>query len=76
MISLKNEISRGMAPGYIVHLYLAVTGICAFIALATMDNWLRLIIWLLIGFAIYFAYGRYHSVLAQAEEKSRSTIAV
>jgi len=24
-----------------------------------MDNWLRLIIWLFIGFAIYFAYGRY-----------------
>ena len=29
------------------------------------DNWLRLIIWLLIGFAVYFAYGRHHSVLAR-----------
>jgi APA family basic amino acid/polyamine antiporter len=29
------------------------------------ENWLRLAIWLLIGFAIYFGYGRHHSVLAR-----------
>jgi len=28
------------------------------------ENWLRLIVWLLIGFIIYFAYGQYHSVMA------------
>jgi APA family basic amino acid/polyamine antiporter len=28
------------------------------------QNWLRLFAWLLVGFGIYFAYGRYHSVLA------------
>ncbi|MGE0821354.1 MAG: amino acid permease [Candidatus Binatia bacterium] len=27
------------------------------------ENWLRLIVWLGIGFAIYFAYGRHHSVM-------------
>jgi APA family basic amino acid/polyamine antiporter len=27
------------------------------------ENWWRLIIWLLIGFVIYFAYGRKHSVM-------------
>jgi basic amino acid/polyamine antiporter, APA family len=27
------------------------------------ENWLRLAVWLLIGFAIYFSYSRHHSVL-------------
>jgi APA family basic amino acid/polyamine antiporter len=29
------------------------------------ENWYRLIIWLLLGFIIYFAYGRHHSVIAK-----------
>jgi APA family basic amino acid/polyamine antiporter len=28
------------------------------------ENWLRLVIWLLLGLGIYFTYGRYHSKLA------------
>jgi len=29
------------------------------------ENWWRLIIWLCIGFFLYFSYGRHHSVLAK-----------
>jgi APA family basic amino acid/polyamine antiporter len=29
------------------------------------ENWWRLIIWLILGFAIYFSYGRRHSVMAK-----------
>ena len=28
------------------------------------ENWWRLFVWLVIGFVIYFAYGRHHSALA------------
>jgi APA family basic amino acid/polyamine antiporter len=31
-----------------------------------VENWIRLFVWLGIGFAIYFFYGRYHSKLAGA----------
>src|SRR2546422_8717322 len=34
------------------------------------ENWWRLIIWLLIGFVIYFAYGRKHSVMKHYLERS------
>jgi basic amino acid/polyamine antiporter, APA family len=34
------------------------------------ENWLRLVIWLLLGFIIYFAYGRKHSVMARYLEKT------
>ena|GEM_PF-2237251 len=33
------------------------------------ENWLRLILWLLLGFAVYFGYGRYHSVLARMRDR-------
>ena len=37
------------------------------------DNWLRLIIWLAIGLAIYFGYSRYHSKLAKAMVAGQGT---
>jgi basic amino acid/polyamine antiporter, APA family len=35
------------------------------------ENWWRLIIWLLIGFLIYFCYGRRHSVLSRNRNAAR-----
>jgi basic amino acid/polyamine antiporter, APA family len=33
------------------------------------ENWLRLIIWLVLGFVVYFSYGRRHSALARMQDK-------
>ena len=35
------------------------------------ENWYRLVIWLAIGFAIYFGYGRKHSVMAKLDAERR-----
>ena len=36
------------------------------------ENWWRLIIWLLLGFIIYFSYGRRHSVMARIRANEAS----
>jgi APA family basic amino acid/polyamine antiporter len=38
-----------------------------------VENWWRLIIWLLIGFVIYFSYGRTHSVMARLRAQKNQT---
>ncbi len=37
-----------------------------------VENWWRLIIWLGIGFLIYFGYGRHHSVLAKMRARGEA----
>jgi len=51
--------------------FVPIMGIlCCVGLMATLPGytWIRLIVWLLIGFAIYFGYGRKHSVLQQERE--------
>ena len=38
------------------------------------ENWVRLIIWLIIGLVIYFAYGRRHSVMSHEAAHTRHEI--
>ena len=40
------------------------------------ENWMRLFIWLLLGFVIYFTYGRHHSVMARLRAQEKNKIGV
>jgi APA family basic amino acid/polyamine antiporter len=34
------------------------------------ENWIRLVVWLVIGLGLYFGYGRHHSVMRAADAES------
>jgi APA family basic amino acid/polyamine antiporter len=56
------EIPRPFRAPWVPVVPLAGAGIClAMIAGLGLENWLRLIVWLLVGFIVYFGYGRKHS---------------
>lgn len=44
----------------------------AMIASLGIENWARLIVWLLVGFVIYFSYGRKHSKVQQGLQSSNT----
>ncbi|MBU3076218.1 amino acid permease, partial [Clostridium estertheticum] len=37
-----------------------------------LETWIRFIIWLLLGLAIYFIYGRHHSILQHSKPRQYS----
>jgi APA family basic amino acid/polyamine antiporter len=54
--------------------FVPILGICANLFLMAglgWENWMRLIIWLIIGLCIYFGYSRHHSRLNQPEPVAR-----
>jgi APA family basic amino acid/polyamine antiporter len=51
---------------------LAGIGICGLLMFSLpSENWLRLIVWLGLGFMIYFVYGRHHSHMAKENDGTR-----
>src|SRR5437762_8556063 len=54
---------------------MAGIAICLLLMLSLpSENWYRLIIWLIIGFCIYFTYGRKHSALRHANGQRVGTV--
>ncbi|BCW89739.1 putative amino acid permease YhdG [Alphaproteobacteria bacterium SO-S41] len=50
-------------PGVPIVPVLGIAFCLLLMAALPLDTWIRLVVWLAVGFVIYFAYGRHHSVL-------------
>jgi len=58
------EADRPFRAPFVPFVPLAGIATCLILMLSLpAENWVRLIVWLLIGFVIYFFYGRKHSAL-------------
>jgi APA family basic amino acid/polyamine antiporter len=54
---------------------IAGIGICLLLMFSLpAENWLRLFVWLFLGFLIYFAYSRHHSVLAKQRKATAAQL--
>jgi len=60
-------------PGVPIVPVLGILFCLALMAGLPLDTWLRLIVWLVAGMVIYFAYGRSHSTLRHPELEARAS---
>jgi APA family basic amino acid/polyamine antiporter len=70
------DLPRAFRVPWVPVLPLASAAICVYLMLnLSVETWLRFLVWLVIGFAIYFGYSRRRSRLAtgEAEEGVRAT---
>jgi len=66
------ELNRPFRAPLFPFVPIAGIAICMLLMLSLpSENWYRLIIWLIIGFCIYFTYGKKHSALRQAAARQR-----
>ena len=62
------DLQRGFRVPWVPLLPIAAILACVWLMLnLTGLTWIRFLIWMVIGFAVYWLYGRRHSVLAQRE---------
>ena len=65
------EIHRPFRTPFLPWVPLLGAGICLVQMIALpLDTWLRLVIWMAIGFLVYFLYGKSHSKLRKENEKA------
>lgn len=56
------ELPRSFRTPFVPYIPLAGIAICLLMmASLGIDNWLRLILWMILGWFFYFSYGKYHS---------------
>lgn len=69
MRKIRPEVERQFRCPFVPVVPIAGALLCFTLMLSLpSENWLRLLIWFLIGFAIYFFYGRHNSVLAKRRQ--------
>lgn len=57
------EISRSFKTPFVPYIPLLGILVCLSMMISLgIDNWLRLFIWMIIGWIVYFAYGKHHSL--------------
>lgn len=63
------EVARPFRVPFVPVIPLLGIGTCLLLMFSLpYENWIRLFVWLGIGFVIYFAYGRRHSVMSEYDE--------